>query len=375
MDIESKIIMNIKRLIALLMLCACVNISIAQTLDLSSVDEFFKVTSTLKDGKEISAKQWKDFDGSNGYKEFAERKDKTLINTIKSSINIVFGNGTIAEKDSILSITPEEMNKNTAMLLKKLILVNYIDVNDNYESIKLFRENYDFNSLIEKAKRRLSSFLGKPIDSNNELKPVYFLFISADGKNKEDAIYIDFNLFYKKNEEQRTNFLAHEFFHNFREKYENHDFNSKNYINYFLGAIQNEGIADLIDKTEGYEKYFTDAGELPEMVEMWVNLYNNAQNDLEMLHNLIMKYSKNEISEKEMENEIQNIVRYNGHPIGFFMANHIVSAGYKNEMLKSFHNPLEFFILYNKAAVEQNLFQFSNEFMNYLQGLAKEYYR
>ena len=56
-----------------------------------------------------------------------------------------------------------------------------------------------------------------------------------------------------------------------------------------------------------------------------------------------MKYSKGEIPEKEMVDEILEIVQYNGHPIGFFMANHIVSTDYKNEMLKTFYNPYEFF--------------------------------
>jgi hypothetical protein len=57
------------------------------------------------------------------------------------------------------------------------------------------------------------------------------------------------------------------------------------------------------------------------------------------------------------------------------MAGHIVSAGYKNELLISFYNPYEFFNLYNKAAKKQHIFQLSNEFMDYLKGLTKEYYR
>ncbi|HPX75926.1 MAG: DUF5700 domain-containing putative Zn-dependent protease [Bacteroidales bacterium] len=359
-------------LIGFFMLCANINISIAQIVDLSSVDEFFKITTSLKEGKTVSVEQWKEFDSSSGYKEFTERQSGTLINTIKSSINIAFGNGTIAEKDSILNITQDEMNRNTTMLLKKLILTNYIDVNNNYDSIKSFRENYDFNALFEKSKQRLSSFLGKPIESNFEFKPVYFLFIIADGKNKEDGIYVDFNFLYKITEEQRINFLAHEFFHNYREKYEYHNSNFNNYLIYGINIIQNEGIADLIDKTEGYKTYFTNAGESPEMIETWVNYYNQAEKDLEELHNLIIKYSKNEISENEMEVEIQEIIKFNGHPIGFFMANHIVNAGYKNEMLNTFYNPFEFYSLYNKAAKEQNLFELSNEFMNYLENLTKQ---
>jgi hypothetical protein len=361
--------------IGLLFLCANINLSIAQTIDLSSVDEFFKVTSTLKEGKEISMEQWKAFDSSGSYDRYVKRKDQFVLNTIKNTINIVFGKDTFAKKDSILSITQEEMKTDPKKMFKRGILNNYLNINTKYESIKSFRENYDFNSLVEKAKQRLRSFLGLSLDTTTQFKPVYFLFITADGKNTEDAIYVDFNLIYKETEKQRIDFLAHEFFHNYREKYENHNFNYKNYMNHCVDMIQNEGIADLIDKTEGYKKYFTDTGESPEITEIWENLYHQAPNDLERLQNLMLKYSKNDMSEKDMENELDDIIRFNGHPIGLFMAGHIVSAGYKNELLISFYNPYEFFNLYNKAAKKQHIFQLSNEFMDYLKGLTKEYYR
>ena len=169
-------------------------------------------------------------------------------------------------------------------------------------------------------------------------------------------------------------FLAHEFFHNYRGKYVNFDY-YKHDIAYAIDAIQDEGIADLIDKSAGYQKYFTDMGELPEMIELWVRLYNQAQEDLERLQNLSIRYAKNEISKNDMGDEIVDFFRFNGHPIGFFMANHIVSAGYRSEMLKTFYNPYEFYRLYNKAAEKQNLFQLSNEFMAYLKSLTEEYYR
>lgn len=362
-------------LIGLLILCSNINILIAQTVDLTSVDEFFKVTSTLKEGKAISEEQWKDLDNSGGYRPYAEKENKIRINIIKSSINTVFGNCSKAKKDSILSISEEDLNNNIALWVEKHMLINYIDMNDNYESLKTFRGNYDFINFIEKSKQRLFSFLGEPIDTDFRFKTVYFHCMESDGENSTDGIYIDFNKIYKETEEQRINFLAHEFFHNYREKYEDHDFNYKSDLNHTIDYIQNEGIADLIDKSEGYEKYFTDAGELPEMVTTWVNLYNQAQADLERLHNLFMNYSKDVLSENEMVDGIIEIVKLNGHPIGFFMANQIVSSGYRNEMLKTFYNPYEFYSLYNKAAKEQNLFQLSNEFMSYLKNLTKEHYR
>ena len=352
------------------MLCASINISIAQTADLTSVDEFFKVISTLKEGKEISEEQWKDFDNSNGYKDLSQNSR----DIIKSSIGIVFGNSTIAEKESILSITQEEMNKNPTMLLKKLVVVNYLDINDNYESVKSFRENYDFNTLIEKAKQRLSSFLDTTIDSTTQLKPVYFIFASADGLAKNSGLYIDLYLIYKQTEQQRVDFLAHEFFHNYRGKYVNPDY-YKHDIAYAIDAIQDEGIADLIDKTEGYEAYYNGIWELPEMVETMVNLYNQAQEDLERLQNLSIRYAKNEISKNDMGDELLEFFKFNGHPIGSFMANQIVNAGYKSEMLETFYNPYEFYKLYNKASEKQSLFQLNDEFMEYLRSLTEMYYR
>ena len=344
--------------------------SIAQTVDLTSVDEFFNVTSILKEGNEVSVEQWKILDNSNGYKDLRQ----ISRDIIKSSIVIAFGNNTIAEQDSILSITQEEMDKDQTVLLKKLTLVNYLDINGNYESIKSFRENYDFYTLIEKAKLQLSSFLDKAIDSTTVLKPVYFFFINADGGVRENGIYVDLNLIYKKTEEQRVNFLAHEFFHDYRERHVNYDY-YKNDLFFIIDAIQDEGIADLIDKNEGYKKFFTDIGELPEMIESWISLYGQAQEDLEKLQNLTLKFAQGEISKDDVGDKVLEIVKYRGHPIGFFMANTIVNAGYKSEMVKSFYNPYEFYRLYNKAAEKQNLFQLNSKFMDYLKSITEEYYR
>ena len=366
--------MNKNLAIVILIIFTNITTTAAQTVDLTAVDEFFKVTSTLKEGKVVSAQQWNDFDNSPGYKVFAESNNKTLINIIKSSINLAFGHGSISGKDSILSITQEEVNSNTTMLLKKHILVNYLNINENYESLKTFRDNYDFIALVENAKLRLSAFLGKPTDTSFKFLPVYFHFIDADGGVREDALYIDMNLIYKQPEDLRVNFLAHEFFHNYRENYENHDFNYKCDLNHVIDYIQNEGIADLIDKSEGYEKCFNDVGELPEMTATWVSLYNQAPEDLEKFHDVILKFIKDEITEEKLIDTIIEIVKFNGHPIGFYMANQIVGAGYETELLETFYNPYEFYSLYNIAAKEQNLFQLSNEFMNYMESITKDYY-
>lgn len=80
------------------------------------------------------------------------------------------------------------------------------------------------------------------------------------------------------------------------------------------------------------------------------------------------------MTENEMTDEMLEIVKFNGHPIGSYMSTQIIKAGYGHEMLKTFYNPYQFYSLYNKAAKKLNLFQLSDEFMDYLSGLTKEYY-
>lgn len=362
-------------LAGLILLWAAIDTPRAQTVNLTSVDVFMEVAATLKAGNPVTAAQWEAFDKSAAYREFATRDDKSLISIIKASLGMAFGSSFQAERDTVLLITQLQMNNNPQLLLKKLILTNYLDAHRHFDSLTVFRNHYDFDALVRKARQRLFTFLEKPADTTITLKPVYFLFISADGKNKEEALYVDFNLLFQLNETQRINFLAHEFFHNYREKFERHEFNYQNYLNFFIDAIQNEGIADQIDKTQGYQQFFTDAGESPEMVANWVELYDQAPNDLERLHQLVLRYATGEITEKEVEVAIQEIVRYNGHPIGFYMSNQIADSGKRSAMLQSFHNPYEFYCLYNSVAKERGLFLLSDRFLTYLKGLTEPCYR
>ena len=56
------------------------------------------------------------------------------------------------------------MAESKTLMMKKLILTNYQDINENYLSLKSFRQNYDFDSLFVKSKQRLGSFHGTPIN-------------------------------------------------------------------------------------------------------------------------------------------------------------------------------------------------------------------
>ena len=358
--------MKTNRIFIIALLLLNIKILTAQTVDLTSVDEFFKITSTLKQGKEISNEQWERFDKSSSYKLFSESENKFLINTIKTSIAMVFANDNEIMKDSILNISKEEMAKQKNLMLKKLILTNYQDIKNNYDSIQSFREHYDLASLPAKAIQRLQTFLGTSIDSTMKLKPIFFFFLNQDGSDSEDALFIDFNLIYKMTEQERIDFLAHEYFHNYRGYFEKADFNHKCDLSFMLDMIQNEGIADQIDKSMGYQNYYSSVRFGDELSQIMVDLYNNAEEDLKKIQNIIIQYTRNEITQSKMVDELLEVYKFNGHAIGFYMSNQIIKAGYKKKMVETFYNPYEFYRLYNLAAIKNHSLQLNDEFMTFL---------
>ena len=322
----------------------------AQNVDLSSVDEFFKITDKLKNGEEISDNDWNNFEKSKAYAIFT---NKYIIDIAKLSIRNVFGS---------CNINIDNSNN----LLKTLVLANYEEINYNYSSLKIFRDNYDFESLIYNAKSRLQSFLMCELDSSVEWKPVYFLFLSKDGQDRDSAIVIDLNLIYKMTEEERINFLAHEFFHVYRAHFEHHEFNYANDINFAIDMIANEGIADQIDKYMGYEQYYSTVIGSQELKDKFINLYENAEKDIEYLQDIIVQYSKNQIDKETCIDKLLEIYKYNGHALGFYMSNQIIMAGLKDEMIKEFYKPYEFYRLYSLALYKNKGISLNDDFLGFL---------
>ena len=351
-----------KKILILLFLIKC-SFTFAQNVDLTSVDEFFKIADCLKNGKEVSMEQWHRFDSSAAYSIFSESEDNRISNIVKATMQSVFGN---------LNMKKEFENINSFELRVK---TNYKEINENYSKIKLFRNSYDFESLISNAKSRLQLFLRcESLDTSVKWKPVCFLFLSADGKEMDDALVIDFNLIYKMTEEQRINFLAHELFHVYREHFEKHEFNYANDINFALDMIANEGIADQIDKYMGYKEYYSTIIGEKELAEEFVSLYSKAEQDITTLQKIVVQYADKKIDKNTCVDRLLEIYKYNGHALGFYMSNQIILAGLEQEMLKSFHNPYEFYRLY-LLATNNNGSSLSKDFLSYLKRITEHYYK
>lgn len=344
-----------KRILLLLFLINS-SLTFAQNVDLTSVDEFFKITDKLKNGKEIDEEQWSQFESSTAYSIM----DSRIIDIVKTSINYVFGS------------SESMMNLENTNMLERLFVENYKEVNNNYSDIKDFRNNYDFEMLISKAKFRLQSFLEcEMLDSSAKLKPVYFLFLNADAQDRDEAIVVDLNFIYSMDEDARVNLIAHEFFHAYRRHFENHDFNYANDINFAIDMIANEGVADQIDKYNmDYNQYYSSIINSQELAAEFTALYDKAEEDIEYLQTIVVQYLKSEIDFDVCVDKLLSVYKYNGHVMGFYMSNQIVKAGLKDEMVKGFHNPYEFYRLYDLTLRDKGK-SLDEDFLNYLKESTK----
>ena len=353
-----------KNIVSFLLILLAFNISSnAQNVNLSSVDEFLNITALLKNGEEVNMEQWNQLDSSAAYSLFSNFKDNTIPNIVKAVMLDIFG------------CSDSKAQTQNGSLLETSVRENYEDIKKNYSEIRKFRDNYDFEYLISNAKFRLQTFLGcDQLDASVKWRPVYFFFLSQDGKELDNAIVIDLNLIYKMTEEERINFLAHEFFHVYRAHFEHHEFNCANDINFAIDMIANEGIADQIDKYMGYDQYFSNFGKSKELASEFKQLYNNAPKDIEYLQTTIAQYAANQIDKDTCIDRLIGIYKYNGHALGFYISNQIIKAGLRDEMIKEFHNPYEFFRLYSLTLPKDEKSSLNDDFLLFLKAETEQYY-
>lgn len=219
-----------------------------------------------------------------------------------------------------------------------------------------FAQNVDLSSVDEFFKITDKLKNGEEISDND-----------WNNFEKSKAIVIDLNLIYKMTEQQRIDFIAHEFFHVYRSHFENHDFNYANDIYFALDMIANEGIADQIDKYNmDYEQYYSTVIGSQELKDEFINLYENAEKDIEYLQDIIVQYSKNQIDKETCIDKLLEIYKYNGHALGFYMSNQIIMAGLKDEMIKEFYKPYEFYRLYSLALYKNKGISLNDDFLGFL---------
>lgn len=105
-----------------------------------------------------------------------------------------------------------------------------------------------------------------------------------------------------------------------------------------------------------------------------VIIYNNAPKDIEYLQTTIAQYAANQIDKDTCIDRLIGIYKYNGHALGFYISNQIIKAGLRDEMIKEFHNPYEFFRLYSLTLPKDEKALLNDDFLLFLKAETEQYY-
>lgn len=343
------------------------------SIDISSVDQFFKISEELNVDKMPSEDEWQSLFESSGYNirmTTPESKER-----VKRIIKFAFGSEYQHQRDSVLNISVIDNMDDWDKVSSNLMLTNFLEMKKNMEQLKNFRNTYNFNALKGQSKARLSTFLKNPIDSLIVFPSVNLLCQEPDGQSKPKGIVIDFNLFYKQEPtNENENFLAHEMFHTYRRHFENEEFINSCKLMQQIDKLENEGIANMIDKTlTSILKKLKTLGYPETLVNLYDSTYKNTPETLQTMDSITFSFIHEKISEEEFNTQFTDIFKFGVHPCSLYMTDIIQKAGLKDELLENFYNPVSFIKIYNKAAKKENTYAFSNEFVHYIEKLKLKY--
>lgn len=332
-------------------------------INLSSIDYFFKISEKLSSGIEPSEEEWKNLFETQGY------KISTRSDFVRKMATFTFRPEYQHQRDSILNISIADNMDDDSKVLSKLILINFMDMKNNWTELKDFRNSYDFNSIIEDSKQRLRSFLKDPVDSLIVFPSLSLLCQEADAQSKPQGIVIDFNLFFKQiPTNENINLLAHEMFHSHRKHFENKEFVRSNNLMRQIDKLQNEGIANMIDKTiHSILQKLIDLGYPESVVELYHSTYKSTPAKLQAMDSITCSFIHKEINEEEFNKQFRDFCLFGGHPNSLYMSDVIQKAGLKDVLIANFYRPVEFIKIYNEAARQEGDYIFSDEFVHYLE--------
>jgi len=338
-------------------------------IDFSSVDEFFKLTNKLETGIEPTNEEWTQLLDTHGYYCATEANSPLVKKVVRRMMNAAFNPNYKMLRDSISSLSNEEIMNNSEFFLSKRVLENYLDMKNHLWELKKFRDSAIFQTIKSDSKERLKTFLINPVDSLIKVPSINILCFDADGFSTEDGIILDLNLMYKLSYAGTVNFLAHEMFHTYRRNFVNQNFTyGLSEFTDQLNHLQDEGIADLIDKKENaWESPSMIAGMPKPFLNKYAETYKNTPRILARLDSITCSFLDNKITKEQFADEMKNFFFLSGHPNGYYMSKLIKNAGFESDLKKTFYNPVAFIQLYNKVAKKRGEYVFSKKFMDYIE--------
>jgi hypothetical protein len=332
-----------------------------QKLNFEPVDEYFSITDSLKKNTSIQIKTWNDFLKYNGIQLYLQNQgfDSLYLDQYRKAMEIVY----MPKNDSIL----KERLKNNEKYFFIWVINNYKNEEENFKKYvdKIKHNNSEYFNINYK---KCYEYLPKKMQKKATNSTLYFIPLFNDAVAEGDDVIFTLYSAYHFDKLKNGVLGGHEIHHILRKN--KTLLITKDIVIYeALTLVLNEGSADLIDK-----KYTVDK-ECPIDMAFYSYLIDEGKNYIANLDTAIIDHV---IRKKIMtKKDFQSIVPMSGHIPGYFMATVIERNGLKNKMIKRIDDPIQFFLLYNKAAKKDNQkpYIFSDVTIKYLKTIKQKNYR
>lgn len=338
----------------------------AQKFDLRSVDAFFGMAEKIEAGGVIPPTEWDSLFNTPGYVIVTEHFGKQML---KRCMILAFDPQQTAARDSLLGAKDAK----DLEVLAAFVVNNYIDMKASWGELKNYRATYDFEGIEKQAIEILQTFLGNPTNLQVHFPNLTFLCFDANARSLNKGIAMDLNRAYKMTTNEIAATLAHEMFHEYRANLLDDDFIRSSPAIRALAVVQNEGMADLVDK-HSYSDAVSDPMIPREVFEHYMSTYANTPDMLRRLDSITVCYLDGKIDRAEFSRATKAFFAYDGHPNGYYMASIIQQSGLHAELVRDAANPVAFARLYNQAAKSRGNkgeYIFSPEFMRHIEEMEK----
>ena len=350
-----------KKTITILFFVAFFVPAFALKINVEPVEKYFAITDSLRHNISISVKTWNNFLKQDGIQLYLKNQgfDSLYLDEYRKAMEIVY----MPENDSILKVRLKNYEEH--------FLIWTIN---NYKT-----EEADFKKYIANIKRNENDFLTvnykmcyaylpKKMQKKATNTTFYFIPIFNDAVAEGDDVIFTLYCAYHFDKLKNGVLGGHEIHHVLRKN--KILLTTKDSVVYeALTLVLNEGSADLIDK-----KYTADK-ECPIDMAYYSYFIDEGKNYIANLDSAIINHS---LSKKTMTKKVlQSVVPMSGHIPGCFMATVIERNGLKSEMIKRIDDPIQFLLLYNKAAKmdKQKPSIFSDITINYIKTIKQKNYR
>jgi hypothetical protein len=310
------------------------------SLDFSGVEKFFHIVGMLEKDIEPSPTAWDSLFITPGYEVLSESEFSRQF--FIENFSLVF----MPSKRNELEESLEE-TKDRPFYLQHLH--HYLRAKQEREEIIAYMDSmqvYADEVLAESAS--IAKHYLPSMDAKDYI-PVSFVIFANDARGY-DPVVIDI-LFAMDLGDKLPLLIGHELHHYYRNKmlaFDRDDIDEAfKDIMWVLDQIHAEGVADQIDK----RILFSDkSSPLYQFSGQWASMVAQAPDYIRKMDETLSRitFSPGEI--RSSGSTLKKELPMSGHPVGFYMANTIISEKGEKAVVADIGNPFVFFRLYNEAA-------------------------